>query len=152
VAETGCHSGGNHRGIGLRAFPAKRLPRGPASAASAGWNAATHGSNAKPDYNRLFSLDRVHELHITIAGDHFRAMQEDLRTVLPAFGRGGPRGGPPRGGGPGAAGDGGIPDIAAMMEAAATACANKKASDACTTNGPPGSARKRRLAVADSSA
>jgi len=47
----------------------------------AGWNAATHGSNAKPDYNRLFSLDRVHELHITIAGHYFRAMQEDLRTI-----------------------------------------------------------------------
>ncbi len=104
----------------------------------AGWDAASHGSNAKPDYNRLFSLDRVHELHITIAGDHFRAMQEDLRTVLPAFGRGGPRGGAPRGVGPGAADNGGIPDIAAMMEAAATACANKKASDACTTNGAAG--------------
>ena len=104
----------------------------------AGWDAASHGSRAKPDYNRLFSLDRVHELHITIPADRFRAMQEDLRTVVPAFGRGGPFPGAPRGGGPGAAGGGGVPDIAAMLEAAATACANKKASDGCTTNGTAG--------------
>ena len=65
----------------------------------AGWDETSHGSKTRPDYPRVFSLDQVHELHITIAPDRFRAMQEDLRSVLPAgLGRGGPFPGAGRGG------------------------------------------------------
>ena len=32
----------------------------------AGWEAASHGSSAKPDYGRVFSTDVVHELRVTI--------------------------------------------------------------------------------------
>jgi spore coat protein H len=32
----------------------------------------------KPDYDRVFSMDRVHELRITIPAERFRAMQADL--------------------------------------------------------------------------
>jgi hypothetical protein len=104
-----------------------------------GWDEASHGPRAKPDYDRLFSLDRVHELRITIPPDRFRAMQEDLSTVVPGgFGRGGPFPGAGRGGGPEAGRGGAVPDIAAMMEAAAAACRDKKAADACTTNGTAG--------------
>jgi hypothetical protein len=92
----------------------------------AGWTDATHGERAAPDYARLFAMDRVHELRVTIAPESFRAMREDLTTIGPAFGRGGrggfgpggfppdgfPPGGFPPGGGPGgvpAGGPGGFP-------------------------------------------
>ena len=89
------------------AVVAQQPPRPP------GWNEASHGSNATPDYNRLFSLDRVHELRITIPPERFRAMQEDLRAVVPrALGRGGPFPGGGRGGGR-EAGRGGAPNLTA---------------------------------------
>jgi spore coat protein CotH len=97
-----------------------------------GWDETSHGSRTRPDYQRVFSLDQVHELHITILPDRFRAMQEDLRSVLPGggFGRGGPFAGPGRGG-PGAAGGGNLIDLAA-------ACRDKKVADACTFDGVAG--------------
>ena len=48
-----------------------------------GWSPATHGNQARPDYARLFALDRVHELRISIDAATFRAMREDLKSVLP---------------------------------------------------------------------
>src|SRR5688572_7384857 len=83
-------------------------PRVP-TARPAGWTAATHGESARPDYQRLFATDTVHELRIVIAPDRFRAMQDDLQSLVPSlpqglrgFGAGGagaPGGG--RGGGVG---------------------------------------------------
>jgi len=104
----------------------------------AGWNDATHGSRVAPDYNRLFSMDRVHELRITIAPDRFRAMQEDLRTIIPVM-----PGMPPgraRGAGPGGLPPGGFDPaaMATLMEASAAACTGKPAAAACTANGVPG--------------
>jgi hypothetical protein len=98
----------------------------------AGWNEATHGNRAKPEYQRLFSMDRVHELHIEIAADRFRAMQADLATVTP-FGirRGGPALVLPRPGG-------GAQPMEAFLEAAAAACTEKRAAAACTANGIDG--------------
>jgi hypothetical protein len=57
---------------------------------------STHSNDAAPDYERLFAMDRVHELHIRIAPDDFEAMRADLAIIGP----GGP-GGPGRPGGPG---------------------------------------------------
>ena len=65
----------------------------------AGWDPASHGSSAKPDYGRVFSTDVVHELRVTIAATSFQAMQDDLREVLP-FGRGMRGAGPVRVDGP----------------------------------------------------
>ena len=65
----------------------------------AGWDPASHGSSAKPDYGRVFSTDVVHELRVTIAATSFQAMQDDLREVLP-FGRGVRGAGPARVDGP----------------------------------------------------
>src|SRR6476469_736108 len=58
----------------------------PAQTRPAGWSPATHGNQATPDYARLFALDRVHELKISIDADTFRAMREDLKAVLPIGG------------------------------------------------------------------
>src|SRR6188474_1681301 len=102
----------------------------------AGWDETSHGSRTRPDYQRVFSLDQVHELHITIAPDRFRAMQEDLRSVLPGGGFG--RGGPFPGGGPGPAGGNGVPDIARQLEGLTAACRDKKPTDACTADGVAG--------------
>lgn len=48
-----------------------------------GWSAATHGSGSAADYARVFSLDRVHELRISITPTAYRSMQEDLEKILP---------------------------------------------------------------------
>jgi hypothetical protein len=105
----------------------------------AGWSEATHGSGMRPDYGQLFSMDRVHELRITIPADRFAAMQEDLKTIAPAgMGRGGF---PGARGGAGGALPGGFPDpaaMAAMVEASAAACTDKPPAAACTTNGAVG--------------
>ena len=55
----------------------------PAQVRPGGWSPATHGNQARPDYARLFALDRVHELRISIDAATFRAMREDLKSVLP---------------------------------------------------------------------
>jgi spore coat protein H len=109
-----------------------------------GWDDATHHRRAAPDYDRLFSLDRVHELHITIAPDDFTAMQDDLRTLtsgLPGMGgRGmGPgRGGPGRGGPGGLFGLPGGADLPALMEQAMAACTDRPVDSTCTIDGTEG--------------
>ncbi|MGB7218299.1 MAG: CotH kinase family protein [Vicinamibacterales bacterium] len=77
-----------------------------------GWSDATHGARVAPDYARLFRMDTVHDIRISIPADRFRAMQADLEDVTRngPFGRGGfgpPGAGGP--GGPGGAGPGGPP-------------------------------------------
>ena len=115
----------------------------------AGWSEATHGQNGRPDYQRLFGMDTVHELRIVIAPDRFRAMQEDLKSLAPAlpqgFGGGGlgaERGGGRDGFGVPAAGQ---PDFqklveqaAAFAEGAAAACSGKAANASCSANGMEG--------------
>src|SRR5262245_66629081 len=61
----------------------------------AGWSPATPGNQARPDYPRLFALDRVHELRISIDAATFRAMRQDLMSVLP-FGMPSARDGAPK--------------------------------------------------------
>ncbi len=115
----------------------------------AGWSDATHGPRVTPDHARLFALDRVHELRITIPADSFKAMQTDLTTLtppgMPGFGGGpGGPGGPGDPGRPGGAGRPGGPggfdpnQMAAMMEAAGQACVGKPAASACSSGGIDG--------------
>ena len=95
----------------------------------AGWTDATHGPNAKPNYARLFSLDRVHELRIVISAESFQQAQADLKAVTPAM----PPGMPGRGG-PG----GGADAMAALMQAGIEACSGKPAATACSASGMEG--------------
>jgi hypothetical protein len=99
----------------------------------AGWTDATHGSRVAPDYRRLFAMDRVHELRITIPADSFKAMQADLVTLAPA-------GMPGFGPGAGGPGRGGFDpnQMMAMMEAAGQACVDKPAESACSSGGVDG--------------
>ena len=88
------------------------------TARPAGWVESTHGRQAVPNYSRLFAMDKVHELTITIAPESFLRMKSDLETIVPMpgtpfgpFSSPGGRGvvgpridagggfGPPRGGG-----------------------------------------------------
>ena len=55
----------------------------PSQGRPTGWSPATHGNQARPDYAGLFALDSVHELRISIDAATFRAMREDLMSVLP---------------------------------------------------------------------
>ena len=64
------------------------------SARPSGWDEATHG-RGRPDYTRVFAMDRVHDLRITIPPDRFRAMREDLTSVVPFLAMASGRGGAP---------------------------------------------------------
>src|SRR5688572_2936542 len=125
-------------------------PRVP-TARPAGWTAATHGESARPDYQRLFAMDTVHELRIVIAPDRFRAMQDDLQSLVPSFPQGlrglGPGGaGQPGAGGrggfgfalPGQPGQAGLEQFAAFAEGVAAACSQKAANASCSVNGIEG--------------
>jgi spore coat protein H len=52
------------------------------TARPAGWNESTHGRQTAPDYGRLFAMDKVHELTITIAPERFLQMKADLEAVV----------------------------------------------------------------------
>ena len=119
------------------------VPR-PQTARPAGWQAATHGDSAPPDYARLFGTDTVHELRIVIAPDRFRAMQDDVQSLAPSMGAGmglalgaGAAGG--RAGGPGGLpGPAELKEIAAFAEGIAAACTDKAADASCSVNGIEG--------------
>jgi spore coat protein H len=92
------HIGNGSPLIGTAALQQKTPP---SQVRPAGWSPATHGNQARPDYARLFALDRVHELRISIDAATFRAMREDLKSVLPIGGiPAGLPGGPPAPAGP----------------------------------------------------
>src|SRR5688572_1867938 len=86
---------------------AQDAPRVP-SARPAGWDATTHGENGRPDYQRLFGMDTVHELRIVIAPDRFRAMQDDLQSLAPSLPQGGRGFGAGGAGAPGGGRGGGV--------------------------------------------
>ena len=122
------------------------------TARPAGWTAATHGENGRPDYQRLFGMDTVHELRIVIAPDRFRAMQDDLQSLAPSLpqglrGLGAGAAGAPAGGGIRGFGFA-VPDqpavqeaikqFAAFAEGASAACSGKAANASCSANGMEG--------------
>jgi hypothetical protein len=129
----------------------QEAPRVPA-ARPAGWNAATHGENGRPDYQRLFGMATMHELLIVIAPDRFRAMQDDLQALVPSLpqglrGLGAGRAGAPGGGGGGVfgitvpgqpGGQGGFEQFAAFAEGLTAACSEKAANASCSVNGIEG--------------
>jgi spore coat protein H len=88
-----------------------------------GWDEASHGEDAEPNYAVVFPDDKVNQITITIAPENWTAMQENLTELLgepgtgdgfggpggqrPPGGEGGqpPAGGPGGFGGPGGGGD-----------------------------------------------
>ena len=79
-----------HAGIGGPLIGTAAQPAAPpGQVRPAGWSPATHGNQASPDYARLFALNRVHELTISIDAATFAAMRADVRSVVP-FGMPGP--------------------------------------------------------------
>ncbi len=101
-----------------------------------GWDEASHGARVPPDYAGLFAMDRVHELHIVLTPDDYRAMQADLATVTILGPR---RGGPPGPGGVPAADPANPPaSVTAFLEASKAACSAKAASAPCAIQGADG--------------
>jgi spore coat protein CotH len=99
-----------------------------------GWSKATHTTSVKPDYNRLFSMDKVHEIRITITADRFRAMQDDLASIGPGGFLG--FGGAGRGG---LAFDPNNPAAAlASIESSLNMCVDKPAASPCSIGGTAG--------------
>jgi hypothetical protein len=93
-----------------------------------GWDDATHGRDAIPDYDRVFAADRVNRLDITVTASDWSAAMADMTEMA------GPFGGERRPQTPGG-GFGGLP--AASPEATA-ACSGKTVGDSCSfgvTNG-----------------
>jgi spore coat protein H len=87
---------------------------------------------ATPDYNRVFAMDRVHEVRISLTGERFRQMQSNLASL--GRGRGaGPFG---RGAMPGAPPDGLA--MAAAFQDAVVACSGKPAGASCSSGGVAG--------------
>ena len=89
-------------------------------------------STTNPDYDRVFAMDRVHELRIHIPAERFREMQADLSTL--ARGRGGRAFGP--GLMPGPPPDGLVG--AAALQEAVMACSGKAADGECSIRGAAG--------------
>ncbi|MBN1210126.1 MAG: CotH kinase family protein [Myxococcaceae bacterium] len=86
-----------------------------------GWSEETHGKNAPPAYDIVFPSDKVQRIDIAIAPEDWQAMQDDMTSMLGAFGAGGG----PGGGGPGGGGGGPPPELT-------EACKDKASGDACT--------------------
>lgn len=118
------------------AFEASPLASGQSRTRPKGWSAASHGQRARPDYDAVFGMTIVHELRLTIEPEQFRAMQADLKSVLPQGLPGERRGGPGGAGG----GHGPMPDFAAFQ----AACRDKTDGAACSANGTDGQCRAMR--------
>ncbi len=75
----------------------------------AGWDEASHGNDADPDYAVVFPQDEVNTITITLSPENWQAMLDDMTGLYGAFGSGQgggaagpgrpPLGGPPQGGG-----------------------------------------------------
>ena len=116
------------------------------AARPAGWSEASHGDDAAPDYERLFAMDRVHELRIRIAPEDFLAMQQDLATVAPTGmirfqAPGGSSSGPPPPAGPPATIREMAEQLAASFGASPEACEGLELNAACSIGGDPGRCR-----------
>ncbi len=65
-----------------------------------GWTDETHGDDAQPNYDMVFSQDTVRRIDLTIESADWQMMQDDMTENYGEFGSGGMGGGPPDGGGP----------------------------------------------------
>jgi len=95
----------------------------------AGWDEATHGRDAVPDYARVFAADRVNRLDITVSAADWAAVVADMADMAGPFGAERQPQTP-------AGGFGGFPMASAE---AIAACSGKTVGDSCSfgavTNG-----------------
>jgi spore coat protein CotH len=87
-----------------------------AAADDSGFSTASHTKDGKPDYDQVFPENAVRRLDVTISAENWTTMQNDMVSMLGAFGSGGGgggmgpgEGGPPMQGGPSDADSGGPP-------------------------------------------
>lgn len=105
------------------------------SARPTGWNEATHGRDAEPDYARVFAPDRVSRLDISVTASDWQAVVDDMNSMAGAFSIDRPQipGGGPANPGPG----GGV--VLNITPEALAACTGRVVGDACSvanvTNG-----------------
>ena len=52
-----------------------------------GWDDATHGRDAVPDYDRVFAADRVNRLDITVSAGDWAAVMADMTDMAGPFRR-----------------------------------------------------------------
>ena len=96
------------------------------------------GRDAVPDYARVFSLDRVNRLDISITSANWNALLADMAALAGARGAQGGF----AGGGGGQQPGGGQPGQGFMFpQAAITACAGQVEAAACTIGTPPAAGR-----------
>jgi hypothetical protein len=80
-----------------------------------GWSEETHGNDADPNYEVVFSEDKVNQITITIAPEDWEAMQANMTELFGETGSGGEGRGvpggfePPQGDGRPQPGEGGVP-------------------------------------------
>jgi spore coat protein CotH len=60
------------------------------------WTAASHGSTATPDYNKIFDDSKVQRLDIVIQPEYWAMMTENLEEMLGVSNQSGPPGHPPQ--------------------------------------------------------
>ena len=132
---------------GVLAFAANGpAPLAQDSERPADWSPASHGKNAVPDYERLFAMDRVHELRIRIAPEDFLAMRQDLATIgpagMPAFGAArGSSSRPPPPGDPAATLRDVIGRLATALGGSPEACEGLEPNAVCSIDGSAGQCR-----------
>ncbi len=101
-----------------------------------GWNDATHGRDAEPDYARVFAPDRVSRLDISVTASDWQAVVDDMTSMAGGFSV--DRQQIPTGGGPANPNPGGGVVVIVTPEALA-ACTGRVVGDACSaanvTNG-----------------
>ncbi len=85
-----------------------------------GWDAASHGNDAEPDYERVFSTVEVHRLDIVMSSESRQAMLDDMKMLL------------------GEPGNGEMSGFRLPPELT-EACEGKKASDRCEARAAAGS-------------
>jgi spore coat protein H len=90
-----------------------------------GWDDATHGRDAVPDYDRVFAADRVNRLDITVSASDWSAAMADMTAMAGPFGA--ERQPQTQGGG-----FGGLPTPSAEATAA---CSGKTLGDSCSLAG-----------------
>lgn len=111
-----------------------------------GWNDATHGPDAVPDYDTVFPQDRVVRFDIEIAPGDWQALFDDMTEMVGPFGTN--NRGPGQNAGPGDGNQGnagGGPFVIGGPLADPAACAGLAEGAACRTGAPPRDGRCARV-------
>lgn len=95
-----------------------------------GWSEESHTKKGDANYTRVFPSDQVLRIDLKIQASDWQTMQDDMVSMLGAFGQGG--GGLGGGGGLPPGGTGGPPGGGGLPPEVTQACEGKATGDACT--------------------